>query len=124
MAQKLAQSRTKPWPKSELAKVGRARDDARIILDLHEAFRLCRRLSKFHKSSNRVVDVPIMMQRQVPAIQKIQKTVKVPQMQFIDKVDVPVVMQRQVPTIQKVQKTVEVVEVQFIDRIIDVPPVH
>ena len=35
-------------------------------------------------------------------IQRVQKTVEVSQVQFIDKVvDVPVVMQRKVPTIQK-----------------------
>ena len=41
-------------------------------------------------------------------IQKVQRTVEVPQVQYIDRVvDVPVVMQRQVPTIQTVQKTVD-----------------
>merc|ERR1711916_268845 len=63
---------------------------------------------------DKVVDVPVVMQRQLPTIQKVQKTVEVPQIQYIDKiVDVPVVMQRQVPTIQTVQKTVEVPQVQY-----------
>ena len=63
---------------------------------------------------DRVVDVPLVMQQQVPMIQKVQKTVEISQVQFIDRVvDVPVVMQRQVLTIQKVQKTVQVPQVQW-----------
>ena len=46
----------------------------------------------------KVVDVPIVMQRQVPTIQTVQKT-EVPQVQFDRVVDVPVVLQRQGPTI-------------------------
>merc|ERR1712084_55842 len=53
-----------------------------------------------------------------------QKTVEVPQVQYIDRVvDVPVVKQRHVPSVQKVQKTVEVPQVQYIDRVVDVPVV-
>ena len=47
----------------------------------------------------KIVDVPIVMQRQVPTIQTVQKT-EVPQVQFDRVVDVPVVLQRQMPTIQ------------------------
>ena len=58
------------------------------------------------------------------ASEKVQKTVEVPQVQYIDKIaDAPVVMQGQVPTIQTVQKIVEVLQVQFIDRVLDVPVV-
>ena len=57
---------------------------------------------------DKVVEVPGVLQRQHPAIQKVQKTVEVPQVQLIDKVvDMLVVLQRQVSMIQKVQKTVE-----------------
>ena len=53
---------------------------------------------------------------------KVQKTVEVPQVQYIDKnVDVPVVRQGQVPTVQAVQKTVEVPQFQFHDRAVDFP---
>ena len=46
----------------------------------------------------KIVDVPVATQRQVPTIQTVQKTVEVPQVQFLDRmVDVPFVMQRQVP---------------------------
>ena len=55
---------------------------------------------------DKVVDVPVVIQCQVPVIQNQQKTVEVPQVQYIDGVvDVPVVMQRQVPTIQTVQSS-------------------
>ena len=49
------------------------------------------------KFVDRFVDVSVIMQRQVPAAQVVQKTVEVPQTHFIDrKVDVPVVQQTQV----------------------------
>ena len=52
--------------------------------------------------------MPVVAQRQVSIIQKVQKTVEVPQTQFIDKVvDFPVHMQRQVPAVQVAQKTVK-----------------
>ena len=42
-------------------------------------------------------DMPGLMQRQIPLVQRLQKMVEVPQIQFIDKViDAPVNMQRQV----------------------------
>ena len=47
---------------------------------------------------NKVVDIPVVVQRQVPMVQKVQKTLEVPQLQFIDKVvDIPVVAQREIP---------------------------
>ena len=52
-------------------------------------------------SGKQIADVPVVVQSQVPVIQKMQKTVEVPQVQFIDKViDVP--MQRQAQPIDKV----------------------
>merc|ERR1719221_1558879 len=79
-----------------------------------------------------------MKQRHVPSIQKVQKTVEVPQVQYIDRVvDVPVMKQRHVPSvqrvqkpvmrqrhvpsIQKVQKPVAVPVIETIEKIIDVP---
>ena len=67
-----------------------------------------------------VVDMPVVIQRQVPQIQTARKTVYVPSINevtkhaefpqiYIDKVvDSPVVMQRKVPQIQTVLKTVEI----------------
>ena len=66
-----------------------------------------------------VADVPVVLQRQVPAI---LQTLGVPQVQYVDEIsDVPVVAQRRVPTIQAAQKTEEVPQVQFPDRAPDVP---
>ena len=63
-----------------------------------------------------------MVQRQVPSIETVQKTVEVPQTQHIDKVaDVPVARPRQTPIILKVQRTVETPRIQFMDRVVDVP---
>ena len=45
-----------------------------------------------------IVDVPVVLQRQVLISQTVQRMVEVPQVQFFDRlVDVPVAMQRQVP---------------------------
>ena len=58
----------------------------------------------------KTINMPVTMQHQV------QKTVEVPQTQFIDKaVDVPVIAQRQVPIVRKAQKTVEVPQAQSTD---------
>ena len=76
---------------------------------------------RFSKVAEEVVNVPVVLQRQKPVIQKVQKTVEVSQVQYVDKiVDVPVLAQRQVPVIQTVQKTVEVQRVQLLDRVVDV----
>ena len=70
------------------------------------------------------VGVPVVFQRQVPVIQKEQRSVEVPQFLYIGRiVDVPVVLQREVPTNQRVQKTVEVLETQHLDEVLDVPVV-
>ena len=47
-----------------------------------------------------VVEMPVVLQRQVATIQRTQKTLEVPQMQYGGKiVDVPVAEQHQVPTV-------------------------
>ena len=47
------------------------------------------------------------------ASEKVQRTVDVPQVQYVDKIaDAPVVMRGQVPTVRAVQKTVEVPQVK------------
>ena len=76
------------------------------------------------QSTDKVIDVPVIMQRQVPAVQVVRKTVEVPQTQFIDRVvDTPVVQQRQVPTVQTVQKTMENPQAQFLDEVVGMPVV-
>ena len=59
-------------------------------------------MSKAAKYTDRILDVPVVMQCQVPIIQTVQK-------------------QRQVLVIQKVQKTVEVPQVQCSVRVVDAP---
>ena len=67
------------------------------------------------------IDVPVVVQRPVPAIQKVQKTVEVPQVQHIDKImDLPAVKRHQEPTIQTEQKIAEVSDAQNLDQVIDV----
>merc|ERR1712036_77859 len=62
---------------------------------------------------DRVVDVPVVKQRQVPSIQRVQKPVSVPIIETVEKiVDVPVIKQVEVPQIQTIEKVVEIPEVQ------------
>ena len=54
----------------------------------------------------RVDDVQVVMHKSVRVIQKVRKTVEVPQVHHIDRIiGVPVVWQRQVPTVHILQKT-------------------
>ena len=56
------------------------------------------------QSINKMVDIPVSLQRNVSTFQITQKTVEVPRVQFIDKlVGDPTFMQRQVSTIQAAQ---------------------
>ena len=76
------------------------------------------------EAKSKAADVPVVLQRQVPVIRKVQKTVGVPQVQCVDEIiDVPVVMQRQILTSQSVQQTVELSQVQLLERVEDVPVV-
>ena len=60
--------------------------------------------------------LPVVVQRQVPAIQKVQKTGEVPQVQYIDRImDLLVVKRHLEPTIQTEQKTAEVRHAQNLD---------
>ena len=57
-------------------------------------------------------DAPVAIHGQVPAIQKAQRTVKAPLVQYIDTIiDVPIVKRRQALHIQTVQKTSEVPQI-------------
>ena len=69
---------------------------------------------------DKVLNIPVMAQTQVPSAQRVQKIVEMPVVQFSDgHVDMPVITQRQVPMIPNVQKTVEVPQIQCIDKIVD-----
>jgi len=59
---------------------------------------------------------------EVPAIQKVEKSVENPQIQYIDKIiGVPVKNNFEKPMIRKVQKTAEVHQIKYIVKIIDMP---
>ena len=69
-------------------------------------------------------DVLVEQVEQAPQAQVVQKTVAIPQTQFIDRlVNVPLVTQRQVRTIQKIQKTLEIPQAKLEDELTDVPVV-
>ena len=58
--------------------------------------------------NDKTIDMPVVREGQVPTIQTVQKTVEVPQVQFLDRaVDVPVVAQRQMPQERVQNNTVE-----------------
>ena len=66
----------------------------------------------------------VMMQRQVPMFAKVQETVEMSQVQYIDEaVYVPMAMQTPVLAIQTSQKTEKVSQVQYRDKVICVPVV-
>ena len=86
------------------------------------------------------INMPVVVQQQVPMVVTVQNSVETPQLQVLGKVvhmpvaqklvemplfqvldtvgDMAVVVQRQVPTVQSVQKTVEISELQFIGKVV------
>ena len=95
--------------------------------------RQCRNPSSINKATKRievpqflndVVDTPVGMQRHVPLIQTLQKTMEVPPLQFIDEViGILVVTQRQICVNHKVHKTIEDLQLQHTDGVVNVPVV-
>ena len=82
---------------------------------------------------NKVVDIPVVAQTQVPQVhfmkkavedpqfEIVEKTFEIPELQFTDKVvDNPVVGQRQI-SMETVQKSIETPQLQYCDDAIDVP---
>ena len=60
---------------------------------------------------DKMIEMPVVLQRQVPTAQTVHKTVEIHQAQFIDTdVNISVNVQRQVPT---ERKTVEVAQVPY-----------
>ena len=74
---------------------------------------------------NKVDDMLVDVQRQIPVAQTMQKAMEVPPLQYVNRVvDVPVVAPRQIsPMVQTVQKTIETQQLQCIVKVIDVPVV-
>ena len=68
---------------------------------------------QIHKAAQdqyyRIVDLPVVLQRQMPMAQGMQRTVEVPQIQFIDQVvDVHPAVQQQVVDVLGAQQTVPI----------------
>ena len=69
--------------------------------------------------SNKVDEMPVAVQRQVPMVQIVQKTMEIPQPECIVMVvDDPVV---QVPQIRVMEKTVEGQQLQIIGQFVETP---
>merc|ERR1712093_912611 len=74
---------------------------------------------------DKVVDVPVVRQRQVPSVQKVQKYVEIPQIQYVDKViDVPMTKTIEVLSVQTVEKIVDIPQTQIVERIVEVPQIE
>ena len=68
---------------------------------------------------NKVDDMPVAVQRQIPMVQTVEETKETPQLQVIDKViDDPVV---QVPRVQVLEKTAEIPQLQNVEKIGEIP---
>ena len=69
--------------------------------------------------TDKVIDKPVVAQRQIPMVQAVQKTMEVPQLQCVDEaIDGTVV---QAPRVQVVEKTVEGPQLQIVEQIIETP---
>merc|ERR1712176_1613012 len=72
----------------------------------------------------KVQQIPVVKQRQVPMVQKVERTVEVPQIEYVDNhVHIPVHKHRHVPMVSVTQKHVEVPVIQTVEKIVDVPVV-
>ena len=72
----------------------------------------------------KVVNVPVVAQRQIPMVQTVQKAMEIFQLQVMDKVVVvPVVLVVQVPQVYVVEETVEIPQLQFVEKIVVIPEV-
>ena len=68
---------------------------------------------------NKVDDMPVAVQRQIPMVQTVEETKETPQLQVIDKVvDDPVV---QVPKVQVLEKTAEIPQLLNVEKIGEIP---
>ena len=71
--------------------------------------------------SDKVGDMPVVVQRQASTAQTVQKAMEVPPLQFTDKVnDILVEAQRQISMVRIIQKTTEIPQLQCDDYVVDV----
>ena len=75
--------------------------------------------------TDKVVDIPVVAQRQISTVHVEMKTAENPQLQIPDKmIDVPVVVVEQVPHVHVVEKTVEIPQLPFMEKIIEIPEIR
>ncbi|CAJ1346619.1 unnamed protein product, partial [Effrenium voratum] len=73
---------------------------------------------------DKVVPIPVQKPVHVPMVQTVQKTVEVPQIEYIDNhVHIPVQKHRHVPVHIPIEKPVEVTVIETTEKIVDVPVV-
>ena len=79
----------------------------------------------FAQGETQIIDFPVIMQRQVAAVQVAPEIVKLPQTLLIDSTEgIPVVQQSLLPTAQTIQKTKEIPQLQCIDKVVVNPVVQ
>ena len=72
--------------------------------------------------TDKVVDIPVVAQRQISTVQTVQTNIEIPQLQYCDEViDVPAVFVEQVPQVYVEMKTVGITQLQPVEQ---VPHVH
>ena len=76
-------------------------------------------LSQF---TDKVVDKPVVVQRQISTVLTVQKNIEIPQLQITDEVvEVPAVLIVQVPQVQVVAETVEIPQLRIVEKIDETP---
>ena len=72
--------------------------------------------------TDKVVDIPVVAQRQIRVNRNWQETIEISQLQYIDGVvDVPVVLVVLVPQVQVVAETAEIPQLQVVEKISEIP---
>ena len=76
--------------------------------------------------TDKVSDIPVVAQRQIPMDQTVQKTnTEIPQLQCVDEViDVPVVLVVQALVVQVMMKTVQIPQLPYIEKIAVIPEIR
>ena len=75
--------------------------------------------------TDKVVDIPVVAQRQIRMNQEVQKTIEIPQLQDADKVvDVPVLSVVRAPLVQVMAKTVQTPQLLLLEKIVVIPGIQ
>ena len=71
---------------------------------------------------DKIVEIPVVAQRQISTVQTVQKRIEISQLQITDKVtDVPVVLVVPVPQVRVVKKTVEDPQFEIVEKTVENP---